>query len=311
MSHVNATRLSQVNFRAPDLDQMQNFLTEFGLLLGSRDAQVLRMSGHGDFDCIHLTELGEPAFVGFGLEVADDDALDHLAFKTGKKVDDTKHKRTLFLCDPNGYEIAVTAESPETRTPSEHSAPKINYPNVTNRISETMRRLSGPSHVLRLGHVVLNVASFRESESWYKSHFGFLTSDEIELEPGVSVGAFMRLNIGNTATDHHSLFLLEAPGDASFNHAAFEVSDVDDLMVGHDHLRKNGREHSWGVGRHILGSQVFDYWKDPWGHELEHFSDGDRFVASNRPNVATLDDLLGVQWGDIHPLMRAAEEIEL
>ena len=311
MSHVNATRLSQVNFRAPDLDQMQNFLTEFGLLLGSRDAQVLRMSGHGDSDCIHLTELGEPAFVGFGLEVADDDALDHLAFKTGKKVDDTKHKRTLFLCDPNGYEIAVTAESPETRTPSEHSAPKINYPNVTNRISETMRRLSGPSNVLRLGHVVLNVASFRESESWYKSHFGFLTSDEIELEPGVSVGAFMRLNIGNTATDPHSLCLLEAPGDASFNHAAFEVSDVDDLMVGHDHLRQNGREHSWGVGRHILGSQVFDYWKDPWGHELEHFSGGDRFVASNRPNVATLDDLLGVQWGDIHPLMRAAEEIEL
>lgn len=311
MSHVKATRLSQVNFRAPDLDQMQNFLIEFGLLLGSRDAQVLRMSGYGDSDCIHLTELGEPAFVGFGLEVADDDALDHLAFKTGKKVDDTRYKRTLFLSDPNGYEIAVTAESPETRTPSEHSTPKINYPNVTNRISETMRRLSGPSHVLRLGHVVLNVASFRESESWYKSHFGFLTSDEIELEPGVSIGAFMRLNIGNTATDHHSLFLLEAPGDASFNHAAFEVSDVDDLMVGHDHLRQNGREHSWGVGRHILGSQVFDYWKDPWGHELEHFSDGDRFVASNRPNVATLDDLLGVQWGDIHPLMRAAEEIEL
>ena len=42
----------------------------------------------------------------------------------------------------------------------------------------------------------------------------------------------MRLNVGNTDTDHHSLFLLEAPGDPSFNHAAFEVSDVDDLMTG-------------------------------------------------------------------------------
>ena len=47
------------------------------------------MSGHGDSDCIHLTELGAPAFVGFGLEVPDDDALDHLAFQTQKKVDDT------------------------------------------------------------------------------------------------------------------------------------------------------------------------------------------------------------------------------
>ena len=147
----------------------------------------------------------------------------------------------------------------------------------------------------RAAHI--DVASFRESESWYKSHFGFLTSDEIELEPGVSIGAFMRLNIGNTATDHHSLFLLEAPGDASFNHAAFEVSDVDDLMVGHDHLRQNGREHSWGVGRHILGSQVFDYWKDPNGFMLEHFTDGDLFNESFGSHKRSPADLLGTHWG--------------
>ena len=30
-------------------------------------------------------------------------------------------------------------------------------------------------------------------------------------------------------------------------------------MLGHDVLRKAGYEHSWGVGKHILGSQVFDY----------------------------------------------------
>ena len=30
-----------------------------------------------------------------------------------------------------------------------------------------------------------------------------------------------------------------------------------------------------GVGRHVLGAQVFDYWRDPWGHVLEHFTDGD------------------------------------
>lgn len=311
MSHVNATRLSKVKFRAPDLDQMQKFLTEFGLLLSSQDSKVLRMSGHGDSGCIHLTELGAAAFVGFGLEVADDAQLDHLALQTGREITHAEQKRTVFLTDPDGYEIAITAESQDMSSAKEQSAPKINYPNATNRIDETKHRMSGPSKIMRLGHVVLNVANFRESESWYKSHFGFLTSDEIELQPGVSIGAFMRLNVGNTATDHHSLFLLETPGDPSFNHAAFEVPDVDDLMSGHDHLRGKGLEHAWGVGRHILGSQVFDYWKDPWGHELEHFSDGDRFVAANQPNVATLDDLLGVQWGDIHPLMRATEESQL
>ena len=191
MSYVNATRLSTVKFRAPDLDQMQNFLIEFGMLLSSRDSKVLRMSGHGDSGCIHLTELGEPAFLGFGLVVPDDAALDHLALQTGEKITQADYKRTVFLTDPSGYEIAVTVESQGTTSAKEYSAPKNNYPNVTNRIAETKRRISGPSQIMRLGHVVLNVANFRESESWYKSHFGFLTSDEIELQPGVSIGAFM------------------------------------------------------------------------------------------------------------------------
>jgi hypothetical protein len=39
-------------------------------------------------------------------------------------------------------------------------------------------------------------------------------------------------------------------------HAAFEVCGVDDLMAGHDHLKKAGYHAHWGVGRHILGSQT-------------------------------------------------------
>lgn len=31
----------------------------------------------------------------------------------------------------------------------------------------------------------------------------------------------------------------------------------------------------WGIGRHVLGSQIFDYWFDASGNILEHYSDGD------------------------------------
>jgi len=31
------------------------------------------------------------------------------------------------------------------------------------------------------------------------------------------------------------------------------------------------------VGRHILGSQIFDYWADPAGFKIEHYTDGDLF----------------------------------
>ena len=37
----------------------------------------------------------------------------------------------------------------------------------------------------------------------------------------------------------------------------------------------------WGIGRHVLGSQLFDYWFDPDGFEYEHYTDGDVFTADH------------------------------
>jgi catechol 2,3-dioxygenase-like lactoylglutathione lyase family enzyme len=155
----------------------------------------------------------------------------------------------------------------------------------------------GAANVVRLGHVVLNVSDFRASERWYKARFGFITSDEIQVGPEFAIGAFLRCDRGDGLTDHHTLFLLQAPKGPGFNHAAFEVADLDDLMRGHERLKAAGRDAEWGVGRHLLGSQVFDYWRDPWGHTLEHWTDGDLFTAADGSNIASLQDLLGVQWG--------------
>ena len=96
--------------------------------------------------------------------------------------------------------------------------------------------------------------------------------------------------------DHHTLFLVGA-GESGFNHAAFEVEDWDSLMIGHDRLKQAEYEHRWGVGKHILGSQVFDYWRDPHGFSLEHFTDGDLFNVDSGSHLAPLDDLLNVLWG--------------
>ena len=46
---------------------------------------------------------------------------------------------------------------------------------------------------------------------------------------------------------------------------------------------------------------MFDYWRDPWGHTLEHWTDGDLFTAADGSNIATVQDLLGVQWGPAPP----------
>jgi hypothetical protein len=73
-------------------------------------------------------------------------------------------------------------------------------------------------------------------------------------------------------------------------------------MLGHQHLKSKKREAAWGVGRHIMGSQVFDYWKDPFGNELEHWTDGDLFTAADPPQKQPMSALLAVQWGSPHPM---------
>jgi hypothetical protein len=94
---------------------------------------------------------------------------------------------------------------------------------------------------------------------------------------------------------------VQGPKGPGFNHAAFEVRDLDDLMSGHDFLKEKQRHAEWGIGRHILGSQVFDYWRDPWGHTVEHWTDGDLFTADDPPGKQGLPELLGVQWGPAAP----------
>lgn len=35
---------------------------------------------------------------------------------------------------------------------------------------------------------------------------------------------------------------------------------MDTETLGHNWLAKKGWTNCWGVGRHVLGSQIFDYW---------------------------------------------------
>ena len=130
-----------------------------------------------------------------------------------------------------------------------------------------------------------------------------MTTDEVYLgSPDQVVAAFMRCNAGDVPVDHHTLVCLGVPGgDIGLDHISFEVEDWDAVMVGHDHLSAAGYAHKMGIGRHILGSQVYDYWKDPWGNVLEHFTDGDLVDASMATGSHDPGVALGTQWGKMIP----------
>jgi hypothetical protein len=86
---------------------------------------------------------------------------------------------------------------------------------------------------------------------------------------------FAHLDLGETHVDHHSFFMGSNPTHAHVHHCSFEVKDYDTQQLGHQWLANKGYESVWGVGRHILGSQIFDYWWDTTGNMVEHYADGD------------------------------------
>jgi catechol 2,3-dioxygenase-like lactoylglutathione lyase family enzyme len=312
MSIVKASDVAYVRFKAPELDRMRAFLKTFGMTEVANDTRGTFMRGTGRAPFVHATELGEPGFAAVGIWVDSLEDLERLAAHDGVAVeafDAPGGGSVVRLRDPDGNLVeAVSGQTWAEEEPAEKPLLWNEGPDRA-RVAAFRRTASGPSHVRRLGHVVFAVSDFRRSEAWYKERFGLVTSDEIQPAPGVTVGAFLRCDRGEDPCDHHTLFLFQQPGTLGFMHAAFEVASVDDLMVGHDHLKAAGYNHLWGIGRHNLGSQVFDYWLDPYGHEIEHWTDGDQLRASDGGGVGTLDQLMGVQWGmKMPPVINVGEQ---
>ena len=74
------------------------------------------------------------------------------------------------------------------------------------------------------------------------------------------------------------------------------------MFVDHQYLTGlNKYEHMWGVGRHLLGSQVYDYWADPWGRVHEHWADSDRLNVKSGSHFWTPEEGLVSQWGEPPP----------
>ncbi len=295
-----------VRFGAPDLDAMEHFLGDFGMAVTARRGDdVIYARGTDPSPYLHVTERGEPGFRGVAFEAASAEDLRAAAKLAGagpvEKIDAPGGGQRVCFTDLDGYAVEVVHGREELAPLPVASASPYNRGSQRPRLGELQRVESGPARVKRLGHVVLRVADFRRSEDWYKSRFGFLSSDEVYLgEQDNIITAFMRCDRGETYTDHHT-FLCIGVGEPGFDHAAFEVEDIDAVMTGHDHLKQAGYDHHAGVGRHILGSQVFDYWKDPWGHVLEHFTDGDLLNREHETELHGPAEALGTQWGSFAP----------
>ena len=304
---AKASALAYLMFERPDLGLAERFLGDFGLRTVSHDRErgllFLRGTGAAPF-CYVVRRAARARFAGLGLSVPRQSDLEALARLPGasaiEPMDFPGGGQRVRLIDPSGFQVhAVFGQAPVEPLPH-RAALLFNSADAVTRVNGTQRLRAAPPEVIRLGHVVLELAHYQATCAWYTQHFGFIPSDVQVLPDGSPAVAFMRLDLGSRPTDHHTLALAQgfAP---TYSHSAYELVDADAVAMGQHVLRAHGWKHAWGMGRHILGSQIFDYWQDPWGDKHEHYCDGDLFTADRPAGIHAVSREAMAQWGETMP----------
>jgi len=294
MSIIKVADLAYARLQSPSLDQAEEFLSAFGMVRVERTSKALHMRGTGPAHHIHVTHLGPPRFIGLAFQAQSEEDLERIARAPCadgvETLDEPGGGKRVRITDPDGYQMEVLwGQQRHTELPLR---------GATRKAGELLRMAAGPSQVKRLGHAVLMTQGAAEKIKWYREMFGFVCSDDVYAgDKSNIIASFNRCDRGETYVDHHTFLCVEGPV-TGVNHLAYEVHGFDDLMLGHQHLQQAGKyEHAWGVGRHVLGSQVFDYWRDPWGRAHEHWTDTDQLNARNAANLVPAEEAPLSQWG--------------
>jgi catechol 2,3-dioxygenase-like lactoylglutathione lyase family enzyme len=302
---VKAQNLTHLIFQRPDLNEAARFLTDFGLTVSRQDAETLYLRAtDATAYCYRVQRAEQARFIGFGLAVQSLADLEKLTRIPGaSSVEKSEHPGKGYcvrLTDPSGFIVEAVCDQMPGKTLAHRAPLHWNLAHEQPRINATQRPPIAPAEVLKLGHIVIEVADYQATCAWYTQHFGFIPSDVQVLPDGTPIVTFMRLDLGDIPADHHTLAIAQG-FMATYSHSAYEVVDADAVGMGQRVLRERGWAHSWGIGRHILGSQIFDYWQDPWGDKHEHYCDGDLFTATRPTGIHPVSPEAMAQWGQCMP----------
>lgn len=306
MAIIKVSELAYCRLRVPDLDKGEQFLVDFGLIPTVREEGRRFFRATDPHPYCYVIEEGPQRFLGFAFHSKSREDLDSLAEQQGAPVeviDAPGGGVRVRLTEPNGYDVDVV-HGIEPAEPIAVQRQVLNSgAQPLLRKGELFRLKRGePTPVKRLAHVVLGSPQVRATVDWFHDTLGTISSDEVVAGPEKKlIGSFIRVDNGEDYVDHHAVFVIANP-TSGLQHISFEVPDVDAVFHDHHHLRKLGRyEHMWGIGRHLLGSQIFDYWADPFGYSHEHWADSDRLNASAPTTTWDAREGMVTQWGDEPP----------
>ncbi|HUB95511.1 MAG TPA: VOC family protein [Stellaceae bacterium] len=274
--------IESIAYGVEDVATSARFFEDFGLPLARRDDKG------ADF---HLAEgssvrirtmddptLPAPFARGPGLRelvwgVDTEQALDGIATELGR---DRALRRdndgTIHTNDDAG--IAVGFRLYPRKTPQD--APQSENGLATMKRWNQLRKWYHVARPQVLHHAVFFVPDVDKGVSFYTKRLNFRVTDMIR-----HAGVFMRCD---GRPDHHNLFFIRAK-EPRFNHVAFGVENIDEMMTGLNIMQRNGWTSREGLGRHRATSIIFCYMDCPAGGTCEYMCDSDYLTDAWQPNL--------------------------
>lgn len=300
---IKVEDIAWLEFEKPDLKRAEIFARAFGFTAAASCADEVQLRGaYAGPPCVILRRGTRSRYVAAAFKAADSADLLRLAEATGAAVRPLPESiggMSVDLTDPGGGRVRVVSGVRELAELPRQVVHTVNRGEQVERVNRGARPPRAPAIVERLGHVVLQSTRYRETLDWYLQHLGLIVSDfkyfQGQRERGPTM-SFIRCDRGERPTDHHTLALTLGPRNR-YVHSAYQVADLDALAAGGQYLLDCGYFRSWGIGRHIEGSQIFDYWRDPDGFLVEHFTDSDQFDASLESGWSAMTASGLAQWG--------------
>lgn len=308
MARVKLDWVAYASYQVTDLDLMERFLIDFGMMRSARTETALFMRGTGSNHHIHVSRLGATSkFLGAAFSVATRDQLELAATIPGASpievVKDPGGGERVTLTTPNGHSIWIehgVAAVPERTIRRSY---RLNFASEHLRLNGTVRQRPEATPVLRIGHFVLWVNDAASEVEWFRRYFELVPSDFI-CAPGdpdpIVKATFLRYDCGKEFVEHHCILVSESK-NFGCHHSSYEVLDLDAVIAGHEHLVSNGWKLDAGYGRHYLGSLIYDYWLDPFGNRIEHYTDTDLVNDDYKPVHFVGEAHETTQWGMAPP----------
>jgi len=261
------TSLLDLEITVPDPGELEAFWNRRGMrttgtaTLGTRDRVSQLRLREGGYR--HVSELR--------IACESEADLDDIARRLERLgVSAARHDGALRCADPildHDVVIEVAEAAPLTPAPVR----ELNGPGERVRANRRSSAAVRDADIAprRVGHVVFGSTDVAASRDFYRDGLGFKISDTV----ADGIGYFLRCS-----TDHHNMLLMPAPVPC-LNHYAVEMNDFDAIgLAGSDVVSERPESSVYGIGRHVIGSNLFWYLLDPAGGMFELFSDMDQIV---------------------------------